>query len=633
MSFINFPKYFSFFLIILIVDQDILAQELMINWQRAFGGERNEIAYASVETTDGGFMVVGSTSSKNSFDVKDSRGFEGSGGIDFWIIKTNSTGNIEWSKTLGGSKDDIATSIVKTTNNEYLIVGTTQSTDGDANPSGVNGGLILIRLKLNGDIVSKRLFVGGTRTNEPSYIPVNAFSKPTLKVLDDGRIVLGATRSIGIEPFSSLDFYVAMLTPFGDTLWEKTYGGGLEDYMSDIIVCSDGGFLMVGSTFSSSRHISGAGNGFLDMFFVKADPSGKELWKKGIGGSGLDLFSSVVEIGTTKEYFLVGESSSNNGVIGLGAGEKDGVITRIDNSGNVLALKKFGGVNNDGFYHISRGKDNVFYCVGTSESTIGNVKTKGPKTDVWMMVLDEKNVSAQYHKLFGGADIDLARHITFTSKGELFLSASSRSSDSDLYTNRGQSDFWLVYLALPPPILFGRFDAFLNETLDIELLWTTTYENNAQLITLEKSSDNKTFFKMKEENALGISNDARTYKFIDKNPFLGRNFYRILYSDKSGRSYFGPVANFNFVPLAKEPPEFEMKVYPNPATEFLYVESDVTVNDISILSLNGRKIRSSAELFVKGKIQITILEKLASGVYFIIIETNVSKYTKKIVIR
>ncbi len=633
MSFKKFLKHLSFLLIILIVEQHILAQELMINWQKAYGGERNEIAYASVETTDGGFMIVGSTSSKNSFDVKDSRGYEGAGGIDFWIIKTNSTGTIEWSKTFGGSKDDIATSIVKTTNNEYLIVGTTQSTDGDANPSGVNGGLILIRLKLNGDIVSKRLFVGGTRTNEPSFSSVNAFSKPTLKVLEDGRIVLGATRSIGIEPFSGLDFYLAMLTPFGDTLWEKTYGGGLEDYMNDIIICSDGGLLMVGSTFSSSRDISGAGNGFLDMFFVKADPSGKELWKKGIGGTGLDLVSSILEIGNTKEYLLVGESNSNNGAIGLGSGEKDGIILRIDNSGNVLALKQFGGVNNDGFYHISRGKDNLYYCVGTSESPQGNVKTKGPKTDVWMMVLEEKNLTGQYHKLFGGADIDLARHVTFTTKGELFLSASSRSSDLDLNTNRGQSDFWLVYLALPPPILFGRFDAFLNDTQDIELLWITTYENNAQLITLEKSSDNKTFFKLSEENALGISNDTRAYKFIDKKPFLGKNFYRIMYSDKSGKSYSGPIANFNFVPLAIEPLEIGIKVYPNPATDYLFIESDVDLNNITILNLNGRKIRTSAEYRVEGKNKIVILEKLPSGVYFVIMETNVSKHTKKIVIR
>ena len=633
MRFKNIPIHIIFLLIILIVGQDILAQELMINWQKAIGGERNEIAYASVETTDGGFMVVGSTNSKNSFDVKDSKGFEGAGGIDFWIVKTNTNGNIEWSKTFGGTKDDIATSIVKTTNNEYLIVGTTQSTDGDANPSGVNGGLILIRLKLNGDIVSKRLFVGGTRTNEPSYLPVNAFSKPTLKVLDDGRIVLGATRSVGIEPFSGQDFFLALLTPFGDTLWERTYGGGLEDYLSDIIVCSDGGFLMVGSTLSSSRDISGAGNGFLDMFFVKADALGKEIWKKGIGGSGLDLFSSVLEIGATKEYFLVGESSSNNGAIGQSAGEKDGIIAKIDNSGNVLALRKFGGASNDGFYHISKGKDNVFYCVGTSESSQGNVKTKGPKTDVWMMVLDENNFTAQYHKLFGGADIDLARHVTFTTKGELLLSASSRSSDSDLNTNRGQSDFWLVYLALPPPILFSRFDAFLNEKQDIELLWITTYENNAQLITLEKSSDNKVFFKMNEENAQGIINDFRSYKFIDKNPFLGRNFYRIIYTDKSGKSYPGPVTNFNFIPLATEPLPIGLKVYPNPASEILFVESDVAINDIAILSVNGRKIRTSAELTVKGKTQITILEKLPSGVYFIVVETNVSKHIKKIVIR
>lgn len=72
-----------------------------------------------------------------------------------------------------------------------------------------------------------------------------------------------------------------------------------------------------------------------------------------------------------------------------------------------------------------------------------------------------------------------------------------------------------------------------------------------------------------------------------------------------------------------------MKVYPNQATELLYIESDVTVNIISILSSNGREIRSSAVLFIKEKIQIAILEKLVSGVYFIIIEANVSKHTKK----
>ena len=106
-----------------------------------------------------------------------------------------------------------------------------------------------------------------------------------------------------------------------------------------------------------------------------------------------------------------------------------------------------------------------------------------------------------------------------------------------------------------------------------------------------------------------------------------------MYSDKSGKSYSGPIANFNFVPLATVPIEIGIKVYPNPATDYFFIESDVVLNNISILNLNGRKIRTSTENLLMGKTKIAILEKLPSGVYFIIIETNVSKHTKKVVIR
>jgi hypothetical protein len=154
-------KYLSILILTTLIQLCSFAQEYVVNWQKSYGGERNEVVYAGVETSDGGFIMVGSTNSKNSFDVKDSRGFDGTGGNDFWISKVSNTGSIVWSKTFGGSKDDVATSVVKTSNNEYLILGTTQSTDGDANFNGTNGGLLLVRLKENGDFVSKRLFAGG----------------------------------------------------------------------------------------------------------------------------------------------------------------------------------------------------------------------------------------------------------------------------------------------------------------------------------------------------------------------------------------------------------------------------------------------------------------------------------------
>ena len=272
-------KYLSILLLILGTQVSVYAQDYVVNWQKSYGGERNEVVYAGVETSDGGFILVGSTNSKNSFDVKDSRGFDGTGGNDFWIAKVSVSGTLAWSKTFGGSKDDVATSVVKTSNNEYLILGTIQSTDGDANFNGVNGGLMLIRLKENGDFVSKRLFAGGNSNSGVSYQQVNSFSKPTIRVLADGQLIVGATRSIGVNPFSSYDFYIAKLSAFGDTLWEKTFGGGLEDYMNDIIQTSDGGYLMVGGTLSLERDITGAGQGFLDFLVIKIDGTGRQVWE------------------------------------------------------------------------------------------------------------------------------------------------------------------------------------------------------------------------------------------------------------------------------------------------------------------------------------------------------------------
>jgi hypothetical protein len=607
--------------------------DLILSWQRAYGGERNEIAYAGVETTDGGFMIVGSTNSKNSFDVKESRGFDANGGNDFWVIKTNASGAIEWSKTFGGTKDDIATSIAKTLNNEYVIIGTTQSTDGDANLNGVNGGLLMIRLKQNGDLVSKRLFAGGNNVAGASFESANSYSKPTIKVLPDGRLAVGATRSVGVSPFSGLNFYLALLTPFGDTLWERSFGGGLQDYLSDFVVASDGTFMLVGSTLSLARDIPGAGQGFLDFLIIKVDAFGREVWKRGYGGSSFDVLNAVVEIGTTRNFLMVGETSSNDGVPGNGLGDKDGIVLKMDTQGNLIAQRRFGGSDNDGFYHIVSGLNDDFYAVGTSESQIGNVRPKGTRTDVWFMAFNENNLNAKYHRLYGGADIDIARHAFINSKKEVILSSSSRSADTDLTINRGQSDFWLINLAPPPPIVFGRFEANLNENEEIEVLWTTLFEQNSQFIQLEKSANGIDYFQINESFAAINSAQTKTYRFMDKNPILGRNHYQLKYTDNTGKIYVGPRTSFNFLPLSAEPTQNHVFLYPNPSSDFVNIISSDKFTKISMVNIRGIKQNILIQEPYADTYRIDFLDKPQSGLYFIILENSISRSTHKIVVR
>lgn len=626
-------KYLSILILILITQECVFAQEYVVNWQKSYGGERNEVAYAGVETSDGGFILVGSTNSKNSFDVKDSKGFDGTGGNDFWISKVSNTGAIVWAKTFGGSRDDVATSIVKTLNNEYLILGTSQSTDGDAIFNGVNGGLILIRLKENGDFVSKRLFAGGNSNSGVSFQQVNSFSKPTIKILADGQFIVGATRSIGVNPFSGYDFYVAKLSTFGDTLWEKTFGGGLEDYMNDIIQTSDGGYLMVGGTLSLERDITGAGQGFLDMLVIKIDGTGRQLWEKGFGGNNYDVAFSVLENSSKTGFYIAGESSSINGQIGNSLGEKDGIILRIDKNGILQNKNHFGGIENDGFYSLIRGTDGILYASGTSQSTIGTTKPKGTLTDVWLMALKEETFVPIFHKLFGGADIDLARQVIYSSKNGLFLAASSRSADGDASVNRGQSDFWALNLSLPPPIIFGKFQAFLNERQEIELVWTTTFEQNSQFIFIEKSDDNKAFFQKDEQAAVGVSTGIVSYRFIDKNPIFGNNYYRLRYTDLANKSYVGPTVSFNFLPLSiLNLPIDQFRVYPNPATDFVLIDTFLENPTIQLVDAKGISVPFELIKIGDSSYKIILANNPSIGIYHVVVSNSVAKQTKKIIV-
>ncbi|OYU66239.1 MAG: hypothetical protein CFE22_10215 [Cytophagaceae bacterium BCCC1] len=626
-------KYLSILILILITQECVFAQEYVVNWQKSYGGERNEVAYAGVETSDGGFILVGSTNSKNSFDVKESKGFDGTGGNDFWISKVSNTGAIVWAKTFGGSKDDVATSIVKTLNNEYLILGTSQSTDGDAIFNGVNGGLILIRLKENGDFVSKRLFAGGNSNSGVSFQQVNSFSKPTIKILADGQFIVGATRSIGVNPFSGYDFYVAKLSTFGDTLWEKTFGGGLEDYLNDIIQTSDGGYLMVGGTLSLERDITGAGQGFLDFLVIKIDGTGRQLWEKGFGGNNYDVAFSALENSSKTGFYIAGESSSINGQIGNSLGEKDGIILRIDKNGILQNKNHFGGIENDGFYSLIRGTDGVLYASGTSQSTIGTTKPKGTLTDAWLMALKEETFVPIFHKLFGGADIDLARQVIYTSKSGLFLAASSRSADGDASVNRGQSDFWALNLSLPPPIIFGKFQAFLNERQEIELVWTTTFEQNSQFIFIEKSDDNKAFFQKDEQAAVGVSTGIVSYRFIDKNPIFGNNYYRLRYTDLANKSYVGPTVSFKFLPLSiLNLPIDQFRVYPNPATDFVLIDTFLENPTIQLVDAKGISVPFELIKIGDSSYKIILANNPSIGIYHVVVSNSVAKQTKKIIV-
>jgi Secretion system C-terminal sorting domain len=593
-------------------------KKLIVDWQKTAGGERNEVAYAGVETKDGGYIIVGSTNSKNSFDVKESNGYNTNGGNDFWVTKISAKGATEWAKAFGGTKDDIATSIAKTANNEYLILGSTLSIDGDAANNGTNGGLLLLRITETGGLIYKKILAGGNASAGFTYSPANTFSKPVVKILDDQKIVIGASRASAVIPATLFDFYIGVFTPTADPLWSNTYGGKQEDYLFDFIKTADGGYALCGGTMSFGDDFPGAGQGFVDMAIVKIDANGKFLWKKAWGGKSFDMLYSLTEIAATKMIYAVGESSSIEGPLGTNKGNKDGILMKIDNSGIVQSIKHFGGIEDDGFFHILAHTDGNLYLSGATNSNIDTFIPKSALADAWLLSLKESTLETNYQFLLGGADADQFRQtiIPSTKKG-LSLIGNARSTDGDITLNRGQTDFWLVSMTPPPPALFSRFEAYLTAEQKVEVTWTTIQEENVALFIIEKSTDNINWKVLGEIPASGTSYALKNYRLIDLNSKVGKNYYKITYKDIKDVVYLGKSTSYTFIPLGNPPSPRKNVAFPNPSKGIFWIETPAEKYSIKIVNISGMPIEFSEIESENNVSEIHFPEGMASGIYFL----------------
>jgi hypothetical protein len=119
-----------------------------IQWQKCLGGSNLDIAGAIQPTSDDGYVMAGYTHS-NDGDVSGNHG----GNDDAWVVKLNSTGEIQWQKCLGGSGDDQAFDIQPTADGGYIMVGQSSSNDGDVSGNhGGNGDAWIVKLNSTGEI-------------------------------------------------------------------------------------------------------------------------------------------------------------------------------------------------------------------------------------------------------------------------------------------------------------------------------------------------------------------------------------------------------------------------------------------------------------------------------------------------
>lgn len=259
------------------------------DWTQTYGGANDDEAYAIQETSDGGLIIAGVTS---SFAV---------GGRDLWLIKTDASGTTEWSRNHGGYGSDGAWSVSQTLDGGYILAGWTFSHGG-----GYLGNAWLVKTGTDGEIDWHAPF-GGSGADRGYAVSETA---------DGGYIMAGYTDSFGAGLY---DLYLVKTDAGGTQEWSEPFGGSGRDYAYAVTETVDGGFLAAGYTLSY-------GVGGDDVFLVRTDGDGVLQWQATYGGSASDVAHGIV---TTSDggYAVVGHTLS------YGAGLHDAWVLRLSAEG------------------------------------------------------------------------------------------------------------------------------------------------------------------------------------------------------------------------------------------------------------------------------------------------------------
>ena len=243
-------------------------------------------------------MVAG-VSNSNDGDVT---GNNGSG--DYWVVKIDSIGNIQWEKSLGGTGADEAKSVRHTSDGGYVVSGYSNSNDGDVSGNHGSWDYWVVKLDSSGNLQWQKA-LGGTGSDFAYYAQ---------QTTDGGFIVTGHSSSNDGDISGNHggdDFWLVKLDGNGNLQWQKALGGTGNEISNYVQQTLDGGYITAGWSNSNDGDVSG-GNGSSDFWVVKVDGNGDIQWQNCFGGTNIEMALSVIQT-TDGGYAVIGLSGSNNG--------------------------------------------------------------------------------------------------------------------------------------------------------------------------------------------------------------------------------------------------------------------------------------------------------------------------------
>ncbi len=364
-----------------------------IEWENTIGGDKSDLIGSIIQTADGGYIIGSYSHSGISGDKTNPNWDPTLNTSDYWVIKLNGLGSIEWQKTIGGTGGEELESVEQTMDGGYILGGISGSgISGNKTEiiiGGVGAGADLWVLKLDS--------IGNIQWQNDIGGPSEEWLRSIHQTTDGGFIVGAYSRSnIGGDKTENCwgdeDYWVLKLSPEGIIEWQKTIGGSGRDYFTSLIQTSDDGYLVAG--FSRSG-ISGlkteASDIYYDYWVLKLDLSGNIEWQNTIGGERADNLREVIQT-SEGNYILVG--SSNSTISGDKTEDYTGEIRNDDywiiylnDVGNIIGQKTIGGILSDTPHGIVELEDGSFVIAGNSFSPTSYDKSEDSngEGDYWVI--------------------------------------------------------------------------------------------------------------------------------------------------------------------------------------------------------------------------------------------------------
>lgn len=345
-------------------------------WTKIFGGAGSDSGSAVQQTPDGGYLIVGTTSSF------------GAGGSDIYLIRTDAYGNAIWTKTFGGTEDELGSTVYRLLDGGYLIVGTIA----------FKSDIYLIRTDSDWETVWTKTVIG-------------TGNKSLFQQSPDGNFIITMTTG------SSVD--LIKMDAGGNTLWTKTFDVPGVDVVTSLGQTSDDGYIIVGKKTVI----------YDDVYLIKTDSEGKVLWINTLGSTGSDIGNSVQQA-PDGGYLIFGNNSTSP------IGRAGTYLIRTDSGGNTIWERSFTGTWQALGFAVSQTLDGGYIIAG---ATTEDNYFWGDE-DVYLVKMDS-NGNKQWEKTYGGLMHDWATSVQQTSDGGYILVGETNSFTNSLSSNM---DIYLV---------------------------------------------------------------------------------------------------------------------------------------------------------------------------------------------